>query len=60
MIRKAEADYRGLRHTLGLQRDSVRAHDRVLFVDDWIETASQARAVREMVEQCAASGPVAA
>ncbi|MFF3626568.1 phosphoribosyltransferase family protein [Streptomyces sp. NPDC002164] len=52
LVREASPDYRGLRHTLRLQSDSVTSGDRVLLVDDWIETGSQARAVKEMVIEC--------
>lgn len=45
-------DYRGNRHELRLQRASLTPADRVLMVDDWIETGSQATAVRSMVEEC--------
>jgi adenine phosphoribosyltransferase len=44
-------DYRGLRHTLRLQRASVSPGDRVLLVDDWIETGNQARTVKSLIEQ---------
>jgi adenine phosphoribosyltransferase len=47
-------DYRGLRHTLRLQRDMIGENDRVLLVDDWIETGAQAETVRGIVEQCGA------
>ncbi|MFE9632082.1 phosphoribosyltransferase family protein [Streptomyces sp. NPDC006463] len=49
LVREASPDYRKLRHTLRLQRDSVTSGDRVLLVDDWIETGGQAEAVKEMV-----------
>jgi len=42
-------DWRGRAVTIRLAR-ILTASDRVLLVDDWIETASQARAVREAVE----------
>jgi adenine phosphoribosyltransferase len=45
-------DYRHRNHTLRLQRSSLRPGDRVLLVDDWIETGSQALATRHMVERC--------
>jgi adenine phosphoribosyltransferase len=48
-VREASPDYRKLRHTLRLQRVAVASGDRVLLVDDWIESGSQAAAVREMV-----------
>src|SRR5262249_35864131 len=38
---ETEADYRGNRHTLRVQRAALGAVDRVLLVDDWIETGSQ-------------------
>jgi adenine phosphoribosyltransferase len=52
LVRETFPDYRNLRHTLRLQRDSVAPGDRVLLVDDWIETGSQAEAVKEMVIEC--------
>ncbi len=48
-------DYRGLRHTLRVQRDMIGPEDRVLLVDDWIETGAQAATVRGIVEQCGAT-----
>ena len=48
-------DYRGLRHTLRLQRAAVAEGDRVLLVDDWIQTGMQATTVKGLVEQCGAS-----
>ncbi|MFD0331080.1 hypothetical protein ACFQZC_30185 [Streptacidiphilus monticola] len=48
-------DYRGARHRLRIQRRSVTAADHVLLVDDWIETGSQARTVKAMVEACGGS-----
>ncbi|WP_419992668.1 phosphoribosyltransferase family protein [Streptomyces boninensis] len=50
--RHSEPDYRGTRHELRLQRTAVGSEDRVLLVDDWIETGNQASAVRSMVEEC--------
>jgi adenine phosphoribosyltransferase len=45
-------DYRGTRHVLQIQQRSVKAGDRVLLVDDWIERGSQAFAARDLIEQC--------
>jgi adenine phosphoribosyltransferase len=45
----ADADYRGMRHQLRMQR-VLKAHDRVLLVDDWAERGSQARGARALVE----------
>ncbi len=55
LVRKSTPDYRNLRHTLRLQRSSLGPGDRVVLVDDWIETGSQAAAVRSMVEECGAT-----
>jgi adenine phosphoribosyltransferase len=52
VVWQSAPDYRRLRHTLRLQRSSLAPGDRVLLVDDWIETGSQAAAVRSMVEEC--------
>jgi adenine phosphoribosyltransferase len=51
---ETDADYRGTRHTLRMQRAAVGTLDRVLLVDDWIETGSQARAAVNLVESCGA------
>lgn len=50
----AEADYRGNRHRLRMQRRLGPA-DRVLLVDDWAERGSQARAAADLVAQCGAT-----
>lgn len=52
VVRQSSPDYRCLRHTLRLQRSSLGPGDRVLLIDDWIETGSQAAAVRSMAEEC--------
>lgn len=54
LVRETGPDYRGIRHTLRLQRASVKRGDRVLLVDDWIETGSQALAVRELLRDVGA------
>lgn len=48
-------DYRGTRHLLRLQRAALSPADRVLLVDDWIETGRQAVAARALVEDCDAT-----
>ena len=45
----AKADCRGNRHQLRMQAHALPRGARVLIVDDWIETGSQLRAVRELV-----------
>lgn len=47
-------DYRGLRHTLRLQRAAIAAGDRVLLVDDWVETGTQAMTVKALIEDSGA------
>jgi adenine phosphoribosyltransferase len=37
-----------------MQRAALSNHDRVLLVDDWIETGSQAQAGKQLVESCGA------
>jgi adenine phosphoribosyltransferase len=37
---------------LEIQQQSVQAGDRVLLVDDWIERGSQAKAARQLIENC--------
>lgn len=50
LTRQTSPDYRRLRHELRIQRASLTPSDRVLMVDDWIETGSQALSVKSMVE----------
>ena len=52
--RRAARDYRGTTHILRIQRASLDATDRVLLVDDWFETGSQAMAAKELIEGCGA------
>jgi adenine phosphoribosyltransferase len=47
---EAAPDYRGTAHRLRMQR-VLAPGARVLLVDDWVETGSQARAVRSLVER---------
>ncbi|MEV0679277.1 phosphoribosyltransferase family protein [Actinosynnema sp. NPDC050436] len=54
LVREADPDYRGLRHSLRVQRAALGPADRVLLVDDWVQTGSQARAVRGLVEAAGA------
>ncbi|WP_116199703.1 phosphoribosyltransferase family protein [Amycolatopsis circi] len=54
LTRETDPDYRGFRHTLRLQRSALSSGDRALLVDDWIETGSQALAVRDLVVEAGA------
>ena len=48
-------DYRGHRWQLAMQDDALGAGDRVLLVDDWIETGNQALAVNRLVTRVGAT-----
>ena len=51
-IHVSEPDWRGRSLAYELQRAAVGPGDRVLLVDDWAETGSQAIAARSLVEEC--------
>jgi adenine phosphoribosyltransferase len=51
-VHVSEPDWRGRRVAYELQRAAVSEGDRVLLVDDWAETGSQALAARTLVEEC--------
>ncbi|MCE7005221.1 phosphoribosyltransferase [Kibdelosporangium philippinense] len=53
--RVTSADYRGNDTELLMQRDALAPGDRVLMVDDWIETGSQAIAAQSMIAECGAT-----
>jgi len=53
-VRQAGPDWRGNQPTLTIQRAALRSNERVLLVDDWIETGSQALAARALIEDCGA------
>lgn len=48
-------DYRGNRHQLTSLSAQFAPGDRVLLVDDWIETGSQATAAQSLIERCGAT-----
>jgi adenine phosphoribosyltransferase len=49
-----DPDYRGNIHGLRVQRASLHTGDRVLLVDDWIETGNQAATASSMIADCGA------
>jgi adenine phosphoribosyltransferase len=53
-LRQAGPDWRGNQPTLMVQRSALRSTERVLLVDDWIETGSQALAARALIDDCEA------
>jgi adenine phosphoribosyltransferase len=44
--------WRGQAVTLQVQRAAIARGDRVLVVDDWAETGSQAVAAKQLIEEC--------
>ena len=53
--RTTPPDYHDRHLELGFRRSLIRSSDRVLVVDDWIATGSQARTVRAMVDEIGAT-----
>jgi adenine phosphoribosyltransferase len=53
--RESEPDWQGRRHALRLQRGALGPEDRVVLVDDWLETGSQALASRALIEETGAT-----
>jgi len=47
---RTSPDYRGRRLSVVMQSELLAGDDRVLLVDDWIETGSQALAARSLIE----------
>lgn len=54
-VMETSPDYRSGRQALRLQRAALAPGDRVLLVDDWIETGSQAAGARALIEECGAT-----
>jgi adenine phosphoribosyltransferase len=55
-IRRTTApDHRDRHLELGFRRHLLRSSDHVLLVDDWVDTGSQAHAVRAMVDSAGAT-----
>lgn len=50
LTRRTPPDYRRRCHQLRVQRASLAPGERVLMVDDWIETGSQALTLKSMIE----------
>jgi adenine phosphoribosyltransferase len=50
LVRVTSPDYRNEQVQLRLQRESLVPGDRVLTVDDWFETGSQALAAKSLIE----------
>ena len=50
LMRITPPDYRGTETRLRIQRPSVSPGDRILLVDDWCETASQATTAKALIE----------
>lgn len=57
VLAETATDYTGSTKTLEVDREAIRDDERVLLVDDWIETAGQMTAAADLVER--AGGTVA-
>jgi adenine phosphoribosyltransferase len=55
ILQTTPPDYRDRNLRLGIKRDLLKSGDRVLLVDDWIETGSQALATQKIVQQAGAA-----
>lgn len=53
--RRTPPDWRGRERILRVQRAAFTTGDRVLLVDDWAETGSQAITARALIEDCGAT-----
>jgi adenine phosphoribosyltransferase len=53
-VARTAPDWRGNETDLVVQRAVLAEDDRVLLVDDWIETGSHAVAARKLIEECGA------
>ena len=49
--RRTEVDYRGQQRTLSMRRDHLQPGARLVLVDDWVETGSQALVVAELAKE---------
>jgi adenine phosphoribosyltransferase len=55
LLRSTSPDYRDRTVEWGVRRRWLRPGQRVLFVDDWVDTAATVGAARRLVEDCGAS-----
>ncbi len=51
IIRQAFTDYTKKRKALEMKKSSIKKGDKVIIVDEWIETGAQVRAVIKIVEK---------
>jgi adenine phosphoribosyltransferase len=54
VMRTTRPDYRDRHVAFGFRRDLIQRGDRVLLVDDWVDTGATALAARALVEDCGA------
>jgi adenine phosphoribosyltransferase len=55
ILQTTPPDYRDRNLRLGIKRDLLRSGDRVLLVDDWIDTGSQALTTQRIVQRTGAT-----
>jgi len=51
VLKKEFIDYTNQKKSLEIPRDTIKKGERVLLVDDWVETGAQAKASITMIEQ---------
>ncbi len=51
VIRTAVVDYTNKKKTFEMNKDSIKKGDKVLIVDEWIETGSQIKAAIKLIEK---------
>ena len=51
VLREEVIDYTGRKKVLEIQKDAIRKGERVLLVDDWLETGAQIRGALRMIEK---------
>lgn len=57
VLREEVIDYTGRKKILEIQKDAIRKGERVLVVDDWLETGAQIRGALQIIEK--AGGEIA-
>lgn len=50
----SQPDYKGARHSLRIQSHALEKKARILLVDDWVDTGSQALCIKELIQAAGA------
>lgn len=51
VLRKEFVDYSGQKKALEIPKDGIEKGEKVLIIDDWVETGAQSQAAASMIEQ---------